>query len=360
MIVKYGNPRVLFILKRKQNYDSIKDSHVGLSTGLYNSASFMNDMLNNNGVESNISVVVDNNDIDKEVTKFKPTHVIIEALWVVPTKFSVLTKLHPKVKWIVRLHSELPFLANEGNAIDWIGDYVGFKNVLIGTNAPHITRELKHFLKNTKQLSKKKIQKKILYLPNYYPQEYQTKTFDCNKDTIDVACFGAIRPLKNHLVQAFAAIDFANKIGKKLRFHINSGRVEQRGDSVYKNLESLFEHISKSGHQLINHKWCPREEFLEICKKMDIGLQVSFSETFNIVSADLISQGVPLVASNEVPWAFKIFNSNPTNSKSIARKLLLTYLFPKINLKTNRYLLTRYTNKSKQIWLEYFKPEFLK
>jgi hypothetical protein len=40
--------------------------------------------------ESNIVVVLDNNEIDKYVTKYKPTHVIIEALWVVPTKFHIL------------------------------------------------------------------------------------------------------------------------------------------------------------------------------------------------------------------------------------------------------------------------------
>jgi hypothetical protein len=355
MIVKYGATKVLFILKRKQNYDTIKDSHLGMSTGLYNSASFMCDMLNENGIGSKISVVLDNNDIDREVTQYKPTHVIIEALWVVPTKFAVLTKLHPKVKWIIRLHSDLPFLANEGNAIDWLGDYVGYKKVFIGTNAPKITRELKEFLKNTKQLSEKKIEKKIIYLPNYYPQDYVDKKFECVKDTIDISCFGAVRPLKNHLVQAFAAIKFANFIGKKLRFHINSGRIEQKGDSVYKNLEGLFSHISESGHQLINHPWCPREQFLEICAKMDIGMQVSFSETFNIVSADLISQGVPMVTSDEIPWSFKLFTSKPTSSSNIFFKLLLTYFFNKINLKTNRYLLTRYTNKSKNIWLNYFK-----
>jgi len=135
-----GKNKILFILKRKNNYDVIKDSNIGMSTGLYNSASFMNDMLNNAGIESHISVVIDNNCIDREVTKHKPTHVIIEALWVVPSKFYVLCKLHPKVKWIIRLHSEIPFLANEGMALDWLGDYVFFENVYIGTNAPRATK----------------------------------------------------------------------------------------------------------------------------------------------------------------------------------------------------------------------------
>ena len=84
--------RVLFILKRRQDYDGYKHSQIGLSTGLYNSALYMSDMLNNNRIESKVVVVVDNNSIDKEVHLFKPTHVIIETLWVVPEKFEILNK----------------------------------------------------------------------------------------------------------------------------------------------------------------------------------------------------------------------------------------------------------------------------
>ena len=109
--------KVLFILKRREDYNSVIHSHVGLSTGLYNSASFMNDMLNENGVQSKLVVVPDNNSIDREVTLYRPSHVIIEALWVVPQKFAILQKLHPEVKWIIRLHSEMPFMAGEGNAM---------------------------------------------------------------------------------------------------------------------------------------------------------------------------------------------------------------------------------------------------
>ena len=346
--------KILFILKRKNNYDEIKDSHVGMSTGLYNSASFMNDMLNDVGIESNISVVIDNNCIDREVTKYKPTHVIIEALWVTPSKFHVLCKLHPKVKWIIRLHSEIPFLANEGMALDWLGDYIFYENVYIGTNAPRATKELRDFIKYKVGWDNREIKNKVIYLPNFYPQEYKSKEYNKNKDTIDIGCFGAIRPMKNHLMQAIAAVKFADSIGKKLRFHINSGRVEQKGDAVYNNLKSFFAHLSDSGHQLINHSWAPREEFLKICGKMDIGMQVSFSETFNIVAADLVSQGVPVISSNELPWINPIFTCKPTETEQIYRTLLLTHFFPKINLNTNQYLLRRYTNKTRKIWVKYF------
>ena len=345
--------KVLFILKRKQNYDNYRDSHIGMSTGLYNSASFMNDMLRDMGIDSHIEVVVDGNGINKEVTQHRPTHVIIEALWVTPAKFFELIKIHPKVKWIVRLHSEIPFLANEGIAMDWIGDYIHYENITIATNAPRAATDIRVIVKAQTGWSDEKVNEKIIYLPNYYPQKYKQKEHRSEKHTINIACFGAIRPMKNHLEQAIAAIKFAESIGKKLRFHINAGRVEQKGEAVLNNLKALFEHLHDSGHELINHSWMPRHEFLKVCARMDIGMQVSLSETFNIVAADIISQGVPLVGSPEIPWSVDIFNAKPTNATDMSAKLWRAYNFSKLNTVVNQYLLTKYTNKSRKIWHKY-------
>ena len=91
--------KVLFILKKRKSSHS---NYSVVSSGLFNSANFVSDMLNKNGIESHLVEVIDNNCIDREVTQYKPTHVIIEALWVVPSKFEVLTKLHPNVEWIIR------------------------------------------------------------------------------------------------------------------------------------------------------------------------------------------------------------------------------------------------------------------
>jgi hypothetical protein len=279
--------------------------------------------------------------------------VIIEALWVTPAKFSILQKLHPSVKWIVRLHSEMPFMAGEGIAMDWIADYLSFNNVYLGVNAPRMMRECKNYLQM--RYPSRIFDYKVIYLPNYYPQEYQTKKFNRDKDVVDIGCFGAVRPLKNHLLQAFGAIEFADRIGKKLRFHVNAGRIEMQGGPVLNNLKGLFQQLSDTGHQMINHAWTPREGFLTLCGTMDIGLQVSFSETFNIVGADLISQGVPLVGSTEIPWVVTAFTADPTSSEDICNKLLTTYRMPWINVKTNQWSLTRYTNKTIQVWTKYFK-----
>lgn len=346
--------KVLFILKRREDYDAKVHSHIGLSTGLYNSASFVNNMLVDQGITSNLEVAIDNNCIDRLVTKHRPSHVIIEALWVVPTKFVILQKLHPGVKWIIRLHSEMPFMAGEGNAMDWIGEYSRFKNIIISCNAPRMLRETRLYLQHLNQWTDKQTKERVIYLPNYYPQDYVRKPFNKDKYWVDVGCFGAIRPLKNHLLQAFGAIEFANKLGKQLRFHVNAGRIEMQGGPALNNLKGLFQQISDHGHELINHQWRPREDFLELCTEMDIGLQVSFSETFNIVGADLISQGVPLVGSNEIPWYVNTFGAEPTSSEDIAKKLLLTYRMPQTNVRLNQWALTRYTNKTVEVWNKYF------
>lgn len=349
--------KILFILKRREDFNPIKHSPKGLSTGLFNSASFMEQMLNDMGIEARLEVAIDNNCIDRLVQTHKPTHVIIEALWVVPSKFAILTKLHPNVKWIIRLHSEMPFMAGEGMAMDWIGDYVTYKQITIGVNAPRMLDEIRTFLTAKQNWTKEYWAERVIYMPNFYPKEVKTKQYNKDKYWVDIACFGAVRPLKNHMVQAVAALKFAQANNKQLRFHINVGRVEMKGDSVLNNLRGFFQHIYKQGHQLIGHEWRPREEFLQLCSQMDIGLQCNFSETFNIVSADLISQGVPVVGSYEIPWATRWFNARPAESNEIASILTRTYKYPQVNVWLNQRNLDKYTDTTQAIWAEHFTGE---
>jgi len=351
-----GTPHILFILKRREDYNPVAVNPKGLSTGLYNSASFVVDMLNKSGIKADMEIAIDNNCIDRLVTKHRPTHVIIEALWVVPTKFAELIPLHPNVKWIVRLHSEMPFMAGEGIAMNWLMDYLSYPQVYLGVNAPRMLDEVQVYASIKYGLNKEQAGNKVFYLPNYYPQAYWTPKGIIKKlDTIDIGCFGAIRPLKNHLLQAFGALKFAERIGKKLRFHVNLGRTEMKGEPIVHNIKGLFEQLYDSGHQLICHEWTPREQFVQVCRQMDIGMQCNFSETFNIVGADLISAGVPLVATKEVPWSCGYFNADPNSSDSISDALCETYNFPKLNVRINQHNLTKYTNKTQKVWVKYFK-----
>ena len=94
--------------------------------------------------------------------------------------------------------------------------------------------------------------------------------------------------MKNLLIQAMAAIAFSEELGKTLHFHVNQSRQEMSGENTYKNLVSLFEN---SKHKLVNHM-AFAFDFIQVIKQMDLGMQVTFSETFNIVSADFATSMV--------------------------------------------------------------------
>lgn len=311
--------RVLFICKHRSSY--------GVSYGLINSARFVAEALGKlKDVEAKVVDVVDNNAIDREVHLFKPTHVIIEALWVVPSKFPELLKLHQNVHWFVRIHSMPTFIANEGIAMEWLAAYSDLEDQYDNFTVASNNDEFADVLSETFSYN-------VVYTPNIYnpvirPNSHRrlpAKLVNYYGDYIHIGCFGAIRPMKNHLAQALAAIQFADRHGLSLMFHINYDRIEQRGNEVLKNLRALFDRTSKS--TLVEHPWMSHSSFLELVSEMDIGMQVSLSETFNIVTADFVSLGIPVVVSSDIKWAPCMYKAEPTSVNDMAETLNHVWTF---------------------------------
>ena len=336
------NSKVLFICKKRiESY--------GISFGLLNSASFIANALQKKGIESKAICVIDNNYIDKEIHDYRPTHVIIHALWVVPEKIKILIEKYPRIKWVVRIHSQLPFLANEGIAFDWICKY----NELAKSHSNfRLSGNNRTFNDDIVKLGIKSV-----YLPNIYCPKNKTKCEKTKKDDyLDVACFGALRPMKNHLTQAVAAIHFANRKDTKMRFHINGNRIEQKGDQPLKNLKALFK---KTPHKLVEHDWMNHVDFLKLIRTMDLGMQVSLSESFNIVSADFVNSCVPIVVSDEMDWLPKWTHADENSTESIVRKMDSNLFWNKITFglttKINRLYLRCYNKRALKVWLRYLK-----
>lgn len=333
--------KILFISSNK-----IKDSY-GITSGLFNSASFVVSFLNKNGKHAKLISVADANSIDKAVTEFNPDIVVIEALWVPPYKFVELFNIarHKNRRWIVRVHSKAPFLSMEGMATKWIRDYTAIENGVIEI-APN-TIEL------TKQLATAFPYGVFKFLPNIYtPKELEQSNVNKEDNVIDIGCFGAVRPMKNIYQQALAAIEFVESKGKVLRFHINSTRLEQNGNNVLKNLYALFEF---SPHKLIEHGWYKHVDFLKVISKMDICMQVSLSESFNIVTADVVTVGRPIVVSKDIEWMPKFLRAEPTSQKSIVKKLKLVYKYPIIISIIQDIYLNKYNKKAENVWLSEIK-----
>lgn len=330
--------KILFITSNK-----IKDSY-GITSGLFNSASFVVSFFKKLNIDAKLVSVADSNAIDKVVTEFNPNIVIVEALWVPPYKFVELLKMprHKKRRWIVRVHSKAPFLSMEGMATKWIRDYTGITEGVIEI-APN-TKEL------TEQLSACFPYGKFIFLPNiYFPKTITPSVINRDDRIIDIGCFGAIRPMKNIYQQAMAAIEFSESIGKRLRFHVNASRLEQNGNNVLKNLRDLFEF---SPHELVEHGWYHHTKFLQEASKMDICMQVSLSESFNIVTADIVSVNRPIVVSTDIEWMPNILKATPTSHKEIVKKLKIGYKYPKLIAFIQRVFLNKYNIKAERVWLK--------
>lgn len=156
--------KLLFLLKQRNTAWNPGEEYASeLSSGLLNSVRFITKMIEKSFgfCQPHLEQVVDANSINRVVTQFKPQVVIIEALWVTPEKLSELCRLHPDVKWVIRLHSEVPFLANEGIAMDWLNRYVQVSDrVLIAANSLRAARELSQL-----------VRRNVLHLPNCYEIE---------------------------------------------------------------------------------------------------------------------------------------------------------------------------------------------
>jgi hypothetical protein len=330
--------KILFICKDRSSEGY---GHYG-SFGLMNSAKMVCDVLNENNVEGKMVVVTDANSIDKEVTNYNPTHIIIEAIWVTPAKMIELKNLyrHKDRQWIIRTHSRIPFLSMEGNSIDWIFDYskIG-KNVHVSFNCKETNKEFSNL-----------IEKEAIYLPNLYTIHDYTKNYKSHHHYwIDIGCFGSIRPLKNTLIQAVAAIKYADSLDLHLRFHIND-RPEQLGDRVLKNLNLLFK--NRPEHLLVKHKWMNHHDFILLLRQMNISMQVSMSETFNMVIADSVDNNIPVVVSKEIGYLPNYVKASETSVDSIFSVLKLVNKTKFFGVIINKHYLINFVKSALKHWID--------
>ena len=336
--------RVLFIIKERNVYGSKTKAY-----GLFNSCQFVANKLKEYGIESKVVQVVDNNDIDREVSLFRPTDCFIEAIWVVPSKFEVLSKLHPTVNWYVRIHSMIPFLSSEGMAFEWINEYQNLRNKGIKISLSCNNQDLYESMKLIYGDS-------ISYTPNMYFPPYAAPQIDekrktKNKPIINIGCFGALRVLKNHTQQAVSAIQYANRTGKTLNFHVNISEHEQaQAGPTLRSLRAIF---ANTRHNLVEHPWYDHSQFLDVVKNMDLGMQISFTETFNITAADFVFCGIPIIVSKEIKFVNEASRTDPTNEEEIQKTIRTTLENENRAVRINLLLLNRHNDDAVIAWLSF-------
>lgn len=330
--------KALFVIKERQVYGTKTACY-----GLVNSCQFVANALKRHHIPTEVVQVVDANGIDRVVTQHRPTHCFLEALWVTPSKIAELAPLHPKVHWVIRIHSMVPFLVGEGMSFDWLNEYTKLRHqgikVSISANNIKLHQDLLA------------LYSEVSYTPNIYEPDPQHKgdisSVFSGKHILNIGCFGALRILKNHCQQALWAIHFAEKMKKTLHFHVNVSNHETNETSpVLKNLRAIFQ---GRDHQLIEHTWSPHPDFVELVKQMDLGMQISFTETFNVVAADFVFNNVPIVVSPEIDFVGDGYKVDPSKPEKVQEALERAYNHRHDT--HNKHLLTEHNTKAIKQWL---------
>ena len=332
-MIPIERPSVLFLLKEQCTYGG----RPGTPAGLTNSARLVAEMLRENGFRAVARNVVDGNSIDRAVAEGRPQIVVLEALWVTPRKMAELVRLHPRVRFVLRIHSAWPFLAAEGTAIEWLREYPS--EVRVAVNDKRVQADLFGALGLTS-----------LWLPNFYPTQHPLLLLGtAERAALVIGSFGALRLLKNTLAQAVAAIEYAEQAGRRLLFCVNEPNADPQ---VLKNLRALF--AGRGNARLHECGWLDHNEFLDIVRIQDAVMQVSFTETFCIVAADAVAVGTPLVTSPEVSWADPASMADPNDTRSMAKALnrALRPAWHHRDLReSNRSRLRAFSAKAREIWL---------
>ena len=118
--------------------------------------------------------------------------------------------------------------------------------------------------------------------------------------TLRVGVFGATRALKNLMTASGAALQIANTMRAELELWTLLR--SQRGAARYwKLFGRCWAACRTSGWSRTGGKTWP--QFRQTVRHMHLLMQPSYTESFNVVTADGIAEDVPSVVSDAIEWA---------------------------------------------------------
>ena len=283
--------------------------------GLYVNALMTARVLRKEGVACDVAPVADETSV-AGFLKAHPgvTHVVFQAVWVAPDTMAELCAAYPSVHFVVRTHSQVGFLQVEPRAIDVLRAMLLLEQQQLNLTVSTNTERLQEFLVAT-------YRSPVLYLPNLYDAERASRKRDESHRhrLFRVGSFGAHRLLKNHTTGAAAALMMAERRSSDLEFYVNANREEHGGEpgAIMRSLRAMFAGVPWA--KLVEVPWAEWAAFRATVAHMDLCVQTSFTETFNIVTCDAACEGVPSVVGPAIEWAPRRWVADVDDAADVAR-----------------------------------------
>jgi hypothetical protein len=281
-------------------------SHIGLGVTALNAAKSFRAM----GIDADVWPITNAGDLAARLRTTPATHVVISAPWIQTAELARLCAEFPNTQFAVNCHSNLGFLQADPNAMRLVREGLELSrctwNFHVAANCHRLARWVRAAYSSP-----------CIALPNiYYLEGSAPRRSRYTGSTLRIGAFGATRALKNLLTAAGAAVEIANARRTDLEFWISSGRNEGAGpvvDAVRQMMQGI-PHV-----KLVENGWQTWPQFRQTVRHMHLLLQPSYTESFNVVTADGVAEGVPSVVSHAIEWAPDNWKAEVDDAGDIAR-----------------------------------------
>jgi hypothetical protein len=290
-------------------------SHTGLGVAALNTAK----VLRREGFRTNVWAVSSAAGLREKLLANPAGHVVIAAPWLPSADLAALAAEFNDTDFSVNCHSNVGFLQADRNGVQLIRELMELET---GSHNIHLAGNSERFCNWVRSA----FGAPCLYLPNLYylagPAHWPHRSF--SGGTLRVGIFGATRPLKNLMSAAAGALDLARNLHTPLELWLSEGYAEAGGETVLAAVKEML-HSLPNVHLILNG-WQSWPVFRRTVAHMHLLLQPSYTESFNMVTADGVAEGVASVVSDAIDWAPRDWKANVDDALDIsrvARRLLL-------------------------------------
>jgi len=296
-------------------------SHIGLGVSAMNTSK----VLRRNGIVTDVWPVTSGKDLRDRLKSDPATHVVVSAPWIPSPELQGLVAFHSSTRFAVNCHSNVGFLQADSNGVRLVREAMDLE---AGTHNFHLAGNSLRFCRWVRSA----YFRPCVHLPNLYylDGEFIPSRPLYTGGSLRIGAFGATRPLKNFMSAAGAALEIARRFKADLELWLSAGRVEGGGDTILRSARAMLDGIPYV--RIIENGWQSWPKFRQSVSHMHLMLQPSYTESFNMVTADGIAEGVPSVVSNAIDWApdhWKAMMDDVLDIARVGRYLLTDPYAPK-------------------------------
>lgn len=313
---KHKHLRVLLCYKNFAAFCGI--SHIGLGVSAINNAKVLKSL----GIRCEVVPLKNETELRQKLNliasrREQPvTHVIVSAPWISTPFYSQLCSMFPTIQFAMNCHSNVGFLQADRRGIELLREGLELEAGIFNFHVAGNSKKFCRFIEDAYSSPCK-------YLPNLYYLDHlcnpHRSSWMHTGGVLRIGAFGATRVFKNILSSIGAAIEISRDLKAQTEIWLSTER-EDGGDSkrILSSAKALLNGLPNI--QLKEAKWSSWHQFRKTVGNMHLLLQPSYTESFNMVTADGVAEGVPSVVSEAIVWAPEHWKAETDDVFDIARK----------------------------------------